>query len=72
MLDHVTLRAGCCTNQLSFNFTAGGAISEGDMADTTSGFTARLGRRYPLSELGEMKFVVDYANSWDVVKPGSE
>jgi hypothetical protein len=67
-----SIAGGVLHEPSGFNFTAGGAIAEGDMGDTTSGFTARLGWRYRLFEIGETKFAVDYANSWDVVEPGSE
>jgi hypothetical protein len=67
-----SIAGGVLHEPSGFNFTAGGAVSAGEDGDTTSGFTARLGWRYPLFELGETKFAVGYSNSWDVVEPGSE
>ncbi|HIG00926.1 MAG TPA: hypothetical protein EYQ66_06420 [Myxococcales bacterium] len=65
--------AGGILHQSSgLNLTVGGAISDSEKDDSTSGFIARLGWRYLLFEVGETKFAVDYTNSWDVVEPGSE
>jgi hypothetical protein len=67
-----SLGGGVLHEPSGFNFTVAGAVSAGQKSDTASGFTARLGWRYPLFELGETKFAVGYSNSWDVVELGSE